>query len=409
MGWGRTERIPSLTLTHGSSRSPLFWTALFALFLYPVSIGGFSVNYSFALCVLALILLRGKVKKLHPELVLAIVFYTGVFVVASVAQGMWADLFLRRCASFLIFMTTFAFVLIVLDSKMTSAFKTGLILVSTFLSLRQIVVFLYLSQSGPLHFEAKDLVGSQRLGFLYIVAIWVLLLWGPPNWKATIARYLLTAVLGLGAMLTFSRSTLVALAGSVLLFSLWSLWSAAIRGRTSALSRLGALVVPLVGVAVMIYQFAPLTLEFYTERLVEAFVSGMMQQKFMDPGSSEGARRYIWEASLDFVSGHPLTGTGYLGVWALLGEDIAGSTHNQYVDVLLRTGIIGLGIYLCILWRIARHLYRSDQGLFWGLVGFLLYGLFHETAKESQGAVVLAFLLGTAFSGTVPRMKRLLV
>ena len=40
------------------------------------------------------------------------------------------------------------------------------------------------------------------------------------------------------------------------------------------------------------------------------------------------------------------------------------------------------------------YLYKNDMGLFLGYVGILVFGLFHETFKLSQGAFLFAFLVG---------------
>ena len=49
---------------------------------------------------------------------------------------------------------------------------------------------------------------------------------------------------------------------------------------------------------------------------------------------------------------------------------------------------------MAILVAVMRHLKRAHEGLFWGVFAVLVYGLFHETFKESQGGFVAAFLIG---------------
>jgi O-antigen ligase len=90
---------------------------------------------------------------------------------------------------------------------------------------------------------------------------------------------------------------------------------------------------------------------------------------------------------------NPLTGSGYLGVW-IFEDDLFGSAHNQYADVLFRTGLFGFIAYLYMLYLLLRYLFTKDRALFWGLVSVLIYSLLHETFKESQGEFVLAILLG---------------
>jgi len=96
---------------------------------------------------------------------------------------------------------------------------------------------------------------------------------------------------------------------------------------------------------------------------------------------------------VEFVLHNPLTGSGYLGSWILF-DDLSGSAHNQYLDVLFRTGIVGFFAYLWLLYRLLRFLKHNEPSLFFGVVGVLIYGLFHETFKLSQGAFILSFMLG---------------
>jgi hypothetical protein len=111
--------------------------------------------------------------------------------------------------------------------------------------------------------------------------------------------------------------------------------------------------------------------------------------------TSGGTRIYIWSNIVKFVAQNPSMGSGYLGVWILnLFGHWSGSAHNQYLDVLFRVGVIGFIIYVYLLYRIVRCLHYSYPALCWGFIGVLVYGIFHETFKESHGAFVLAFLLG---------------
>ena len=79
-------------------------------------------------------------------------------------------------------------------------------------------------------------------------------------------------------------------------------------------------------------------------------------------------------------------------------DDQQGSAHNQMLDLLFRTGIIGFILYLYLLYSALRFLYlNNEKALFFGVVGILFIGLFHETFKLSHGAFIFAFLIGMAF------------
>src|SRR5581483_9473329 len=98
----------------------------------------------------------------------------------------------------------------------------------------------------------------------------------------------------------------------------------------------------------------------------------------------------------EFVALNPMTGSGFLGVWVLPMSRVfhVGSSHSEYMDTFLRLGVIGSGAYLYLLVGILKFTYRHHREVFVGLVGVITYGLFHETFKESQGAFILAFLVG---------------
>src|SRR5262249_44806190 len=59
-----------------------------------------------------------------------------------------------------------------------------------------------------------------------------------------------------------------------------------------------------------------------------------------------------------------------------------------------RTGVLGFTAYASVLFLIVRYLAKAQRAMYWGFIGVLFYGLFHETFKESQGACLLAFLIG---------------
>ena len=48
-------------------------------------------------------------------------------------------------------------------------------------------------------------------------------------------------------------------------------------------------------------------------------------------------------------------------------DDLKYSAHNQYADVLFRTGFIGFYIYLYILYKVFIYLKDNHQDLFYGL------------------------------------------
>jgi O-antigen ligase len=364
--------------------------------LYPISVDGNSINYSFALFPVISMLLYGKLRK-PPNIVLLIVsLFTLIFFLATIYQFEFIGLGHRRLVSFVLFMTLFSFVFVKVDSEMIAAFKIAIVVVSVYFSLISISTFLWASAVGPIGYEAKDLVGSQRYGFIYLLALWIIFLSWQSGKLFAMGKYLVMGVVLAGMFLTFSRSSLVALMVGVGLFVFVSQYRWFVRPTTSGIIR------GIVGIAAvcllvfLIYHYLPLTFVFYNERLFELLGSGSLAANLEDPLTSEGTRIHIFKTILDFVIANPLTGSGYLGVW-VLPDAFAGSAHNQYTDVLLRTGFIGFFAYCFLIFRVLKHLSLCERALFWGFISILVYGLFHETFKESQGGFILAFLMGMSY------------
>jgi O-antigen ligase len=242
---------------------------------------------------------------------------------------------------------------------------------------------------------AKNLVGGQRFGFIYLLAIWLVYFHQGRKKLFVLIRYLLLSILLAGLLLTFSRSSIVALLGSFGFFAL-AVCVRWLRRPNLAAFRKGLLSVVLACLlVVLLLQIVPVTFSFFEERLFKFLAdTSRVMQNLKEPVGSEGVRVYILQSIFSFVLDNPITGAGYLGVW-ILEDPLFGSAHNQYADVLFRTGVYGFLAYIYLLFLLLRYLFANERALFWGLVSVLIYGMFHETFKESQGGFVLAFLMGT--------------
>lgn len=371
--------------------------AFFCFCLTPILVGSDgvtqSVNYSFILYLLPLLLATGGLERPSDVTLAAITLYVGIFALAAVYQTDFAGHFFNRVTSFVVFMSVFTFLFAKLNDELILAFKAAVMIMGCYFSIQAIVLFFVLGGSA-LSYDAKDLVGSQRYGFIYVLAFWLLYLANPRQFHIRILKYALTFVVLIGLALTFSRSSIVALVVSYALFVGHSFFQV----KNLSLGRVAkAICLLLGGLAIAIYVFAtffPILFDFFNYRLIQFFLSDRVSRNMANPISSEGTRFYIWGKIFSYVLQNPLTGSGFLGSWVL--EDRFGSAHNQYMDVLFRTGFFGFIGYLVILYQVSLHLYRSHRSLFWGIMGVFTYGMFHETFKESQGAVVLAVLVAMA-------------
>jgi len=384
----------------------------FTVALIPFSIDlngqGISANYLFFLFPI-LILLGGKSlifpQRLYVEF---IAIYIAILCFATVYQYPLLDEFGRRLISFTIFMGMFVFMFVKITPRMVVSFKISVILVSLYFSIYSIYAYI-VEGAAVLGFSAKDVVGTQRIGFVYIVAFWLLLLF---NTQTILMRFMKISAIScifFGLILTFSRASVVALVGSLVVYNMlhsYERW----RDHKIFLSRsqLNILVMIFLFVAFLLV-FFPVPLEFFAERLFSnTTAAGDPVYDFVNPNASEGYRVWMFQKIMDFVMHNPFTGSGYLGVWIAVDEGGQGAAHNQYADVLFRTGILGFGIYLYILYKLGQYLYKDHLGLFYGYVGVLIYGMFHETFKESQGAFMLAFMVGMMSCAQLSAKQRLL-
>lgn len=132
------------------------------------------------------------------------------------------------------------------------------------------------------------------------------------------------------------------------------------------------------------------------------FLSGSISP---NSGGSDAGRLYYWQSIFDIWSDLPLLGTGFANIY-LFNPQI-GSAHSQYMDVLLRTGIIGLGLYLYLWGRIMAFYWRSYPHIFSGLFAMFIYGLFNETTKLSYTGLLFFMLLNQVYTARADRLPRI--
>ena len=106
-------------------------------------------------------------------------------------------------------------------------------------------------------------------------------------------------------------------------------------------------------------------------------------------GSSEGMRIYHWITSFNIFLQYPLFGTGFRGIYQF--SDM-GSTHSQYFDVLLRTGLTGFAIHIYLYLNIYRKYKHNYSYITQIILCLLIFGIFNESIKQIFTAVFI-FLL----------------
>ena len=368
---------------------------LFVGFMGQVTLGAaFSGNYFFLIFPLVYLLKDQSIKLLSGDLKIAFYIFSLIFFVAWLFQYSYWHLSLRKLVSFILFMSMFSYALININERMVTAFKIAIVVYTFYLSLSNLNE-LRSYDLATLGYAAKNQVGNQRYGFLYIIGFWLVFFFQSQSFLLRLSKIPLLIIIFLGILLTFSRASIVGLIGSGLVFF------TIIFGSKIKLTakNLGVFSLYGVGVAIVvafsgIYEYIALPFEYFADRLFAfRFSDGSSNFDISNPASSEGYRIFLIKSILEYVASSPLFGSGYLGIWIILDDGI-GSAHGQLNDVLFRTGIIGLLIYLYLLQKLGSYLYKVDLGLFLGFIGVLVFGLFHETFKVSHGAFVLAFLIG---------------
>lgn len=366
----------------------LLWVAWFTLCFYPVSVLEFGVNYLFVATPAIYVLGGGRLRKLPNQLTVFAILLVIIFFASSLYQIDNHQYFIRRLVSFAIFMSVFSLAFIHMSEKQFNSVLVALILVCLILAFEALFKFFLSSEIFDVEL-LKNEVGSQRHGFILIFGFWVYCWFFYGRKALGVFGLIVFFTILAGILLTFSRSSIVSFLASILLLSVVQ----ADRIRFSrifnplivfSLASLG-----FVGLIIVQASF-PQVFAFFNERLFEFFASGRVFEHLSNSETSEGTRIRIWGEILSYVAIHPFTGSGFLGIWSL-GIN-AGSSHSQYFDVLFRLGVVGCSLYLALIWRVWVFLLRRSKFMFCGFGGVLVYGLFHETFKEPQGAALIAFL-----------------
>ena len=117
------------------------------------------------------------------------------------------------------------------------------------------------------------------------------------------------------------------------------------------------------------------------------------------------ARIYVWDEAILAIRQHPVIGHGY-ETFVYPHSDKIITTHNEYLEILFKAGVIGLVLFLIVLGMAVFRLFRQRQrqaaqwtALFLGLF-FLMF------IVEQYAFVHFVFLL--LFAWHVPRLKDLI-
>jgi len=154
------------------------------------------------------------------------------------------------------------------------------------------------------------------------------------------------------------------------------------------------------------------------------FPSSRFTRRVMETFKSErpiGDRLYFWEGSLRIVNDYPITGVGWKGFRKVYpkykpaeGRQLVSFAHNNFIDVAVQSGFLGLGIFLWLLvtiYKVGFHIFKELEdgyfkGISWGFLGsltaFLIAGMSQYNFGDSEVVMLFYFLLGMVM--IIPRI-----
>ena len=413
--------MASSKVTKASWLTNVLLTLTFSCFLFQFSIEyagqGISANYLFVLSPLILFFFPKQFIMPSNFLIACALFYIAIFVFAVFTNHDDNYFLLRRFLSFASFCSIFSLAIINFSKKDMKCFFAATIVISCLITFNGIFELLPHAKSVFIHgfaktfilengYSPKDLVGSNRIGFVLILGMAsVLTLTFTGRFSGFIQGSLL-AIIFIGILLTFSRSSGVALIAGVIVFPFVA--PNGIKTFTQFPEQKIIGILTFIALVCMFLSFYSSVLLFYFQRLFwffgSAFFYGIQNAlsgheysvataiDLNVPNSSENFRFVIAKDIIEKTILSPISGSGFQGVW-VLNDEKAGSAHSQYGDVVYRTGFIGLVIYLILLFRISKACLSQFPICFAGFISILVFGLFNETFKESHGAFILAMFV----------------
>jgi len=159
--------------------------------------------------------------------------------------------------------------------------------------------------------------------------------------------------------------------------------------------------------------------------LLAALPSLKFTRRVMETFKSErpvGDRIYLLEGSLNIIRDYPITGVGWEGFRKVYPRyklpetgKVGCNAHNNFLDVAVDSGLLGLGIFLWFLvtiYKVGFHIFKKLEekylkGVVWGFLGsftaFLIAGLSQYNFGDSEVVMLFYFLLGMVM--VIPRIK----
>lgn len=264
-----------------------------------------------------------------------------------------------------------------------------------------------------IHFHTIRAIELTVWGFLAIAAVYVLVRAAPPL-RPYLGRffdhggfgslfYLWTAALAFAQLLFNRRLSLparVALAGLVLLL-FYATLGITPRWRSGWLPAVVSVVV------ILALRSRYLLLPVFGAALAAA--GPLLRTLIADDAYSYNTRLEAWKLTAEIIRVNPLFGLGpsnYRQITPLLsirGYNVQFNSHNQYIDILAQTGILGLLAFLWLFWEVTRLAWslrlRVPEGFSRAYVYGCLGGIAGTLFAGMLGDWVLPFVYNVGFHG----------
>jgi len=88
---------------------------------------------------------------------------------------------------------------------------------------------------------------------------------------------------------------------------------------------------------------------------------------------SQQARLELWEDAFELFKRNPLTGTGFQTYRHMDRVGSYHDTHNYFVNILAETGVVGMVLFLTLLWKLTKLGFslftQAREDPFWAAIG----------------------------------------
>jgi hypothetical protein len=345
---------------------------IFIASFYPLNYEEIGINYFFLLVPLFHIFLEKKIYSIPLFLKIFILYLFIIFFVFIFLRIILNEdkIIYKQILSFFSFISAFSFIFYKFSEKSLYMFQLSIIIATLLISFNLIIDFFLLYP------EKLPRDGGQRVSFILVFTI-LFLMFDKSVIQNQITKFLIIFILSLSVILLQSRA-------AYLSFFLTMLLSLILKDLRINIK----FIIILLLIGFIFYKNDNL----YYIYLSNFFIDLVSLNFFViqNDSSSEVIRferfLYLLNSEKIFLS------NGFLGIWNL--DEDYGSTHSQYLDVLLRVGIIGFAFYIFIIFSILSFLKKNNKGYFYAFLSILFFSFFHETFKEPQGAFILSFLFG---------------